>query len=184
MLHKEIEYKCKINESDYLKLINIFDSEPIKHINYYFDTINHFFYDNKIVIRIRHIEDSEYAELTIKSFIKDSISLEDNLIIDLDTMNSLINNGFNLNTYFKDYNENVLYITNLVDTRLEIKYDNGLLVFDKSNYNNITDYEIEYESKSVKNGFQRLLTFLNENNIPYEKSNHKITRVFETIVKK
>lgn len=174
----EIEYKSLLDKDTYENLVNTLNlkNSIYEQINYYFDDDKKSLEKDKIVLRIRKKDIS--LKLTKKSTYGDNI-LEESIYLNSDEASSMIKNGFDasiikINTYVKN-------IGILKTYRTKCPYKNGTLFLDKNEYNNITDYELEYEASNEDSGEAEFKEILNELNIPFKKSKSKFLRCMETI---
>lgn len=175
----EIEYKTKIDKDTYLKLVyELFKGENEEiQTNYYFDTDDLFFINNKQMIRIRHNITKNYYELCIKTFDGEKI-IEDNTIINEDEFLKKLENGFEIK------NKKVNYITNLKTYRFFKELQRGTLFLDRSYYSEIVDYEIEFEANSLdKLDYKYFKDFLKSYNIKYIKIPSKSKRAIYKKIK-
>lgn len=161
----EIEYKTLLYEKEYISLKSLYFNNQLRQeqVNYYFDTSDLYFFNNKKMVRIRHNITKNYFELCLKKP-HDGFIIENNELIDEKTFFSYHQNGFLIE------NKSVYYITNLKTIRYEFETKNGTLFLDMSYYGNNIDYELEFEAKS-KNEEDKLffINFLKQNNIEYKK---------------
>ncbi len=180
-INQEIEFKCLINEQTYNKLLDEFNvaSKIFKQVNFYFDTLNNDLKQRKIVLRIR--QKGEQFKLTKKEMISDNVIEESHVYLDKDKALDMIYNGFDasiINLPFMVQTE-----LSLTTYRVSFPFENGKLFFDKSIYNGITDFEIEFEVSNVEDGYKQFHDFLEKRNIPYCKPNSKIIRAFNSLKK-
>ena len=76
--------------------------------------------------------------------------------------------------------ENELSILGALTTeRLEVEFQNELLVLDKSQYFDKTDYELEFEVSNYQIGFEKFQNLLNQFNLVHEPPKNKVQRFFE-----
>ena len=69
----------------------------------------------------------------------------------------------------------------LTTLRYEMKTDIGLMALDKSQYFDMTDYELELEVENHKQGKQDFQQFLEENRISYQKAPSKLVRFVKSM---
>lgn len=67
----------------------------------------------------------------------------------------------------------------LTTRRVERPYKNGTLVFDFSEYMNVSDYEVEYEATDRTEGEKTFTELLQSFHIPKRKTKNKIERFYE-----
>lgn len=176
----EIEYKTKITENKYIQLLNALDlnNNIYTQTNYYFDSLNEDLVKNKIVLRIRQKKDQYKLTSKIKDPNNDKSTLETHLYLYKEKALDMINNGFNASIINLNYD--VYNICSLTTHRTKKEFLNGTIFLDKSEYNGIIDYELEYEAKSVDTideDFKKILIIFN---IPYQKQISKFKRCYLT----
>jgi len=177
--HLEIEFKTFISKNEYERMLKLFNLEDkvFEQTNYYFDTNDYKLINNKIVLRIRK---KEQYKLTKKEK-SDNANMESSRYLTDEEAKDMIKNGFDasiigINNYVKN-------ICSLTTFRAKTPYKNGTLFFDKSVYNGITDYEIEFEADDIENGQKEFDKFLNENSIERKVPVSKSKRAFNTLKK-
>ena len=173
----EIEFKCKIDEKTYEKLINKLDlgNRIFEQTNFYFDTPEKTLLNQKLVLRIRK-KSENYYKITLKS---QSVheTFEKHVLLTKEKALDMLSNGFDTNEYF-DFSYFVTHQATLINHRASVIHESGKLFLDKSEYNNTTDYEIEYEAIDYSKGLQIFNKFLENENIPFVKSKKKSERAF------
>ncbi|MGL4373246.1 MAG: CYTH domain-containing protein, partial [Turicibacter sp.] len=168
---------------EYLNLLNTFhitEENIWTQKNIYFDTKDSLLKQKDAALRIR-VKGANY-ELTLKT--KQEIGLlETNQKITKETCHQLITHrifpeGIVANTLVDlGLNPSKLRITtDLTTKRAEVNYKNGLLVFDKSFYHDIIDFELEYEVENYEEGLTNFNQFLKNNQIPPREAENKIKR--------
>ena len=130
-----------------------------------------------------------HFELTLKQPQKNG-TLENNLLISKETKEAILNHQFVNNEIFdllKPLNiDSTMLVTDyfLTTTRYEIKTPYGLICLDYNEYNNCTDYELEYEVNDYETGKQAFLDFISQYNLTYTHNClSKINRMALTIPK-
>lgn len=174
--HIEREFKSEISKDEYSKLLEKYQlaDKTFVQTNYYFDTLDDYFKDNDKTLRIRKKVDS--IKLTLKEKIADGSS-EKSIIIDNNTLNEYINNGFIASMFGFELKVNL--IGKLQTTRAKFSYLNGVVFLDKNDYYQKEDYEIEFE---INDGFTNIEGessfnhFLEENNLVFKKQKSKSKR--------
>ena len=92
---------------------------------------------------------------------------------------TLPNDIQNILTEF-DIGENELSVLGALTTeRLEVEFQNELLVLDKSQYFDKTDYELEFEVNDYQIGFEKFQNLLKQFNLVHEPPKNKVQRFFE-----
>lgn len=167
----EIEFKILLNKKTYSKIYKDLIKKPHKlyiQTNYYLTHPN--LEKNKMMLRIRQIDDT--FELTLKEPYIDS-SLETNLPLTLEQKNKIINHQPYPNTiftYLQKYNINALDLQqpySLTTTRLDYKYNDGMISLDYNEYLNTKDYELEYEVPNKEIGLEHFYNFIKPYKIQY-----------------
>lgn len=185
----EIEFKADLLKEDYESLLSNFDKSKIyRQVNYYIDDNKLSIRDAKCGLRVRE-KDNEF-ELTLKVTEKVG-KTEINQQISDKMFENLAKSNYFPDGEVKQYLEEKLGIDTtaihilgeLVTDRLDINYKSSLISIDKSEYNSITDYEIECEDSSMENSQVNLLEFLAKYNIEYKKSHGGKLKRFLTTLK-
>ena len=194
---KEFEARVMLTEQEYLDIVSFYmklypNHHFLQNNNYYFDTNDLLLRKRHITLRIRTINNTK-AELTLKikgengdEEINDDITFKemDTLINDKvfpngDVKNFLLTFPNPLSSY-----ENILVLYN---RRLEIKLDNHLLVIDKNNYSDITDYNLEIEVKEDVNLAKKILSDYIEKfhlSLANQKYIGKASRAIDSVINK
>lgn len=176
IVNKEIEFKTLITKEKYLSLINEFNLENnvYSQTNYYFDTENHDLLNEKTVLRIR-LKRNNY-KLTKKTRAEVGAD-ETHIFISKEKALELLETGFDASIIGLPYY--VKHVANLTTYRVSCPYKNGTLFFDRSEYYNQTDYEIEYEVDDIVEGKKDFFEFLEQHNITYKESIRKSKRAYD-----
>ncbi|HFQ1510704.1 CYTH domain-containing protein [Staphylococcus aureus] len=182
----EIEFKQMITASIYNKLQEKYfkDSVLFKQVNYYIDTPDFKLKEHCSALRIR-VKDNQY-EMTLKTPAKVGL-LEYNYIVDIKPEMNLIISNDNLPDDIRQIvveqfgvKDTTLSILGALTTyRQETKYKGVLLVLDKSEYFDTTDYELEFEVKDYNQGLQKFQSLLNELNLEHHQPLNKVQRFFK-----
>ena len=165
MKHIEYEERVMISVNDYLKVIDDVKNEgkPINTLfieNIYLDNDNSFILNNKMMLRIRNINEKE-QELTLKVKTKDGSNLEINETVEKHTTIDKYLEG-----EFKDYHE----IARLKTHRIEVDYGSYLLVIDKNEYHNVIYYDLEIESNSQKESLRIIKEYCHKYNLSFDEN--------------
>lgn len=180
----EIEAKNLVTKEEFERLCRHFAVE--KHqfqtqTNFYFDTKQFLLRNQKTALRIRKKGDA--YEMTLKQPNEVGL-LETNEKITEEEAKKMIDEHIVPNGEIKRLltrligNEPLSLIGQLTTQRAQIAYKGGTLVFDKSTYFDITDYEIEYEGKN-ENEVERIFSeLLKEHHIERKQAENKIARLF------
>ena len=183
----EIEFKNLLTEKEFEHILaahQISDEQFVKQKNHYFDTPDFDLKENACALRIR--EKSGRYEMTLKEPLPTGQGLlETNIELDRQTANALLSDSSTLN---KEIHDKLILLGidpgrlfcfgTLTTARAEIPYEGGLLVFDKSTYFTITDYELEYETSHYEEGKRIFEELLKKANIPARKTDNKVRRFF------
>lgn len=175
----EIEFKSKINEETYEKLIKQYDlsSSCFSQTNYYFDTDNLDLLNQHIALRIR--EKNQNYKITLKKGSPEG-ALEQHIIIDFEKAQELLANGFETSAYFQELNYKVKFLAKLTTKRVKMLYEGGVIFLDKSTYNDHVDYEIEFEHNNYDLGEKQFKDFLSAHQIAYMETHKKSYRALMT----
>ncbi len=186
----EIEFKNLLLIDEYQRLVKHFrlsDSKETIQENHYFETADFQLKNQHAALRIRVKEDNcqltlkqpnpngaglleTHADLTsneAEQWIKGSFTPKKEVQRALETMDislSELQYGGMLKTY-----------------RIETSYQDTLIVLDKSEYNDHTDYELELEAKDEQYGLQVFQTILDNHDIPKRKTANKIERFYKSL---
>lgn len=173
--HLEIEYKSLLSFYHFNLLKNSFfkDIKPQVQENFYYDTLDKSLSSNRSVIRIRKLETTQFFTLKYHNqanqvveveFEDKDISLSHPRVLKiLDQFNISVESLIN-NSYSK---------TN----RYLLHDDLGEWCLDKTEFNHLTDFELEYEmDNSSTDGYPRYLELLEKYDIPLIKGPSKYKR--------
>lgn len=174
----EIEFKCLIDDKTYNQLLDKFNlhSKIFTQTNYYFDTKDEILRQEKIALRIRE-KDGQF-KITKKVNKSENEIEESHHYLTQEEAKTYLSEGFDANII--GINHYVYLQLSLTTNRVSFPYLNGKLFLDKSIYNDIIDYEIEYEANNVIDGRQTFLEFLDKENIVFKKAESKIVRAYKT----
>lgn len=182
----EIEAKNIVNQEEFENLCNAFSisqSDFQKQINYYFETKNFTLKKNNSALRIR--EKKDLYKLTLKQ--PNSVGLlETNQTITKEMAQTMIEQQIVPEgevklalSHLLAENEKLELLGTLATYRAKVPYQGGTLVFDKSTYFDVTDYEIEYEGSDEKEVEKHFSYLLSEYHIMKRPTKNKIARFFE-----
>ena len=158
LVNMEYEAQVMVSASEYnqIKADNLKISQicrVIRNENAYFDTPNLDITNHHMVLRVRKINDDK-KELTLK-IQRTDVCIEINHNLTPEQEKELYETGRISNQPIRGMLmdsaislRNIKYITSLKTERMEIQYNNYLLVLDKNYYRDIIDYNIEVESTS------------------------------------
>jgi uncharacterized protein YjbK len=189
----EIEFKNLLSETEFNHLVLKFKLDKSAfwlQTNYYFDTTDFSLKVAGCALRIR--EKNKKYELTLKQPTKNSIGLlEINQQLEESVAKSFIENGIFPSGIVAD-RVSIVLSPNLKKMncfgymkteRSELEYGNGLLVFDKSSYFDVVDYELEFEVKDYEIGQEKFLDLLKNEHIPVRKTLNKVRRFYDEMKK-
>lgn len=185
---KEIEVKYLLNKDDFYRLRDLFILEKMNSFvqtNHYFDTPNKDLLNNGISLRVRAYE--TYYEATVKVRNKEYNFEYNEIITQEEFIYLCAGDGIvdgKVDDIIRKFNINIKDIIKIGQLRTErssIKYLDGELFFDVNYYNNLEDYEIEYEVNTSKEEATKvLLKLFNDNNITsYSLAKGKVHRATE-----
>ncbi|NLC97072.1 MAG: CYTH domain-containing protein [Erysipelotrichaceae bacterium] len=173
----EKEYKMLINESQFNKLKEEFKSNIVlDQVNHYYDTTPSL-YNKKMAVRIREVN-NEYI-FTLKrstfegqleyEFLIDNLDINDKKIKELLSTFSIV--------------ETLKYLGSSRTIRHLYKDEYGELCLDKNTYNNLIDYEVEYELFDPNNDkLEHFKNILKKCDIEYkENKNSKLKRFIDSL---
>lgn len=194
---KEFESRVMLTEQEYLDVVSHFmklypNNHFLQNNNNYFDTNDLFLKNRHITLRIRTINDIRF-ELTLKikglngdeeinddlSFKEKEAIIKDKFFPEGNVKRYLLSLPIPLSNY-----ENIV---SLYNRRLEIKFDNHLLVIDKNEYNGIIDYNLEIETKDDINLANKLLNdYIKQFHLSLanQKYHGKAHRALDSVIKK
>lgn len=188
----EYEKRVMLDDKQYFALISYYlRKNPhfpfIDQTNYYFDTPDLSLKKEHKVLRARVIV-HKGSELTLKikeekgdkeisqklSYLSLRALLKKNKFPKGEVLNNLLEQNKPVSSY-----KNICSLRTL---RLEIKEEDYLVVIDKNEYNDITDFNLEIESTSRERALEVINKFCEQYNIEYKKDyRSKSTRVFESL---
>lgn len=183
----EIEFKNMLSEKEFLRLIEAFqlkEDSLVTQLNYYFDTPDFLLKSHHAALRIR--EKEKRFELTLKEPLDEGL-LETTELLDNETaLNFIHQNGRfppgevlnQLQKYLLDI-RNIQCFGFLRTDRVELDYEGGVLVLDKSSYFQKVDYELEYEVTDYQAGKVIFRELLDSYNIPSRPAENKIMRFYK-----
>lgn len=175
----EYEARVMIGESEYLKIkeeyLNIGRiCREFTNKNTYFDSPDLYLTHHHMVLRIREINDLE-KELTLKIKGEDGdIEITHNIESEEEYQKLLSGNISNLDIEKEISSrggdiKSLGVITTLTTERVEVEFDDHLLVIDKNFYNNKIDFNLEVESTSRELAKKHLEKVISKYGIAYKK---------------
>ncbi|SDC29114.1 Uncharacterized protein YjbK [Pelagirhabdus alkalitolerans] len=186
----EIELKNLLTKDEYHRLLKAYTTEQSKiekQVNHYFETPNFDLKKNGAALRIR-LKNQKYT-VTLKQPHTDGL-LETHADINEDIFKKWINNQPTrvpeieqaLSKLSIDY-QDLEYGGSLTTERMETEENDTLIVIDKSDYNGITDYELEIEASSRQDAEKKMKQLLSDYAITNKETPNKIKRFYDTMVK-
>ena len=183
----EIEFKNILTKDEFVRLVSTFQHanlEKMTQINHYLDTNDFQLKQHGSALRIR--EKNGTYQLTLKQPAHEGL-LETHENIDQATMKRIMNEGklvpgtisSILEKEFSIDPTSVEYFGSLTTNRIQLPYENGILVLDESTYLGYTDYELELEVPSYEAGKKLFEDLLLKEEIPFRKTKNKIVRFYE-----
>ncbi|CAM4058466.1 CYTH domain-containing protein [Lederbergia lenta] len=181
----EIEFKNIVSETDFHLITQTFqikNDQFFTQTNHYFDTSDFSLKQAGAALRVRELPLS--FEFTLKMPAKIGLlEVNQNLSNEeaslLRTSSQIPNGEVMIELIKMNINmEDIQYFGSLTTNRAEIKYKDGLLVFDHSFYLNKEDFEIEYEVADWSKGKINFEQLMSELNIPILSADNKIERFY------
>lgn len=182
--NNEIEFKQLLTATQYdnLKRIYFNQDTPFSQTNHYIDTLDFQLKAQRSALRIR-VKD-QHNEMTLK--VPAAVGL---LEYNFDTQIQPEVNAPLLSSQLpqdiKDVLlemhidiESLVILGSLTTERLEQELDHNLLVLDKSNYLDTTDYELEYEVQEYNSGLEQFHALLAKHDIDAVTPDNKVQRFF------
>ncbi|MFP7479698.1 CYTH domain-containing protein [Terribacillus saccharophilus] len=184
----EIEFKNLLTEAEFRKLYKAFDmanAPEIQQVNHYFETNDFQLKQHGAALRIR--EKNGKYQSTLKQPQGDGL-LETHDYLTEQEANSWLQGhitlGPEINKQLQEMGiaaADLTYGGSLETIRREKSYNDTIIVLDKSNYGDITDYELELEAQSFAHGERVFHTVLTENGIAKCETPNKIERFYDSL---
>lgn len=179
----EIEYKNMLTKPEYEQLLSFFnftEDDSVTQQNLYFDTPDFRLKKMESALRIRHKNGHYECTLKIpapegKFEITDSLSAGQAKEITEGASFPAPEVEAVLKEKEVDWTS-LVHIGTLTTHRIEVEYNQGLLVLDHSEYLDTEDFEVEYEVTNAETGKRRFLEFLQQQHIPIRQADKKIAR--------
>lgn len=173
---KEFEARVMLTEEEYLNIVSSLlkmfpNAHFLQNSNLYYDSDDLYLRKNHINLRVRVINDVA-SEITVKiKGLNGDDEINDKLT--KKELNLLVNDGIfpegNVKNYLLGLSyplSNYHYITTLNTRRLEIKFEDHLLVVDKNTYSGIIDYNLEVEANDdIVTANKKLKDYINKYNL-------------------
>ncbi|AQQ53904.1 CYTH domain-containing protein [Planococcus lenghuensis] len=186
----EIEYKNMLTKDEYQRLLSHFNftyQEAHVQVNHYFDTPDGQLRKQKCALRIRQTD--KEIECTLKTPAPDGNYEITDELTEEQAAAMLNGEGF----FAPEVTETLESLNiapadlqpfgTLTTRRLEAPHEEGLLVFDHSEYGTEEDYELEYETEDAVKGKERFEQFLKEHHIPARPADKKIARLVKYLTR-
>lgn len=182
----EIEFKNLLTKEEYVRLRTSFhfpSQEIITQENHYFDTPLFHLKEKGTALRIR--EKNGTYQLTLKQPVEEGI-LETHQAIHSIAANDMMMGGELVSGEVRDLlllmnipTHEIVHFGSLKTKRVEVAYENGLLVMDHSHYFTEEDFELEYEVTNRTEGEQSFKKLLSSYKIPLRETDSKIERFYK-----
>lgn len=178
--HLEKEYKTLLTKEQFDTLYDFLKpADPIKQVNYYFDTVHHQIRNNRGALRIREKQGVYLFTLKIRKnddtlyeFEKPLSGNDLQALQDAEVQSLLKKHGIC---------EQLQLIGTLTTWRAMCITDYAEICLDKNLYNNTIDYEIEYEYTQEHDGLSQFQSILDIVQIRYLKNcSSKIARALHS----
>ena len=175
-INKEYEARVMVSEDQYLEIRKKYltsknPKRELINVNHYYDTEDRYLTHHHMVLRVREINEKEY-ELTLKIKgeecdleLNHSLTYEESQNINIITAPEIIKELRARNVDISS----LKLVSTLKTERLEIEYEDYLLVIDKNYYNNKVDFNIEVESDSKKAAKCHLIVIISKFGIEYNE---------------
>jgi uncharacterized protein YjbK len=179
----EIEFKQLLDETTYKNMMDYYQTElTFTQVNHYFETKDLSLREKGAALRVREKEGAFI--LTLKQPHNEGL-LETHQPIGAASFTALQQKGLlpqgettdQLISLLGDMPE-LQYLGMLQTERLEVELEEGLLVLDRSDYVNVTDYELEFECKDSETGRVFFENLLKEWKLSWNEPDNKIARFY------
>lgn len=178
---REIEFKNLLTKEEFEHLTARFQLKQTdfhKQTNYYYDTPDSYFKENKMGFRLRVLADRN--ELTLKVPVEQHVMQETTQYITTAERDDIILHlRFPPLPFLDQVKDNgpLSCIGSMQTNRAQLEYKHGILFLDHSLYSQTEDYEIEFESSDIESGEKTFLHLLSTYQIPLRKTDKKIARL-------
>ncbi|EPD52143.1 CYTH domain-containing protein [Paenisporosarcina sp. FSL H8-0542] len=180
-IQKEIEFKNLLEKEEFHNLCREFgvsEHDFRMQTNTYFDTKDFQLRDAYMGFRLRVV--GQRTELTLKAPGENKHTMiETTRLLSATEKDEILQNGFIMPQSYSEFQSlpEVLFAFGSLHThRVEIPYQDGLLVLDRSDYLGKTDYEVEFEVNDYLSGQHSFNEMLSTYRIPIRKTPKKIAR--------
>lgn len=181
----DVEFKSLITKDEYDRLIETFKdiSKTDEQTNHYFDTARFSLKALDTSVKVRERDDLSLTYKNKKGYnvtVKTEIitpekfkEIKETGIIDIPEM------AEDITKLIKD--QKLVNFMSVSTHRTYLPYLSGILNIDKTTYLDVTDYEIEYATKSFHQGKEEFIQIINDLQIQYKKSDKKIKRAYSRL---
>ncbi|MFC4386866.1 CYTH domain-containing protein [Gracilibacillus marinus] len=184
----EIEYKNLLTKNEYEQLLSFFQTyryTESTQVNHYFETKDFSLKKHGAALRVR-LKNNMYIATLKEPNPNGPGLLETHEQISKETFNNWITNNIDLPKkilmQLSDINTKLLKYGGKLETiRMEIPYQDTLVVLDHSKYNNKEDYELELETTDADFGKKVFGEILAKFHIPKRDTKNKIQRFYDSI---
>lgn len=182
----EIEFKNILTKEEYerlLKEFNIDNMQIFSQENHYFDSADFALKSLGSALRIRKKPNG--WEMTLKQPADVGLLETNQDITEQDALQAIQYNKLPEGKIQQLIEDNGIpyskleYFGSLTTKRVEVEYNQGLLVLDHSIYLNKQDYELEFEANEEQHGRESFMLLLKKFNIPVRHTKNKILRFYE-----
>lgn len=172
----ENELKISLDLNEYNKLTSFCNTQPVLQTNHYFDTTK----DLSQMVRIRQKGDKFALQFKNRCKVEGNVfnSQESGVEVDEQFLTNAIANGidkdFLNNTFGCNFDKNIGYLGCSHTYRTKFDFFGHIIEVDKTVIDNVTDYELEYESDN--DGIKKLVEILDQQGIKQKPSSAKYQR--------
>ena len=181
----QVEFRTLLSKEEYTRLINMFlgNNKFDLQTNHYFDTARFTLKACDASLRVREQVWLEFRRVLFRSYniqdFKQPITREE--------FEECKNTGYLPEGQIKQELESIIgkqkleNFMSLSTKRLFFTYGNGVIFLDESTYLGTTDYELEYEAKTLHEGKKEFIQLLGDLQIKYKKTDKKIKRAYDAL---
>lgn len=175
----EVEYKLLVTKDQFEQLSNLYpNKEFIKQTNTYYDTIHNDLKNKKCAMRIRE-KDGKFM-ITLKVPAQKGHE-EFECFVDENSSKMFQQSEIRKVLDELEIHDEIVQIGECTTYRAIVKTDKAELCFDINEYNQLTDYEIEYEQTSDHDGIREFNKILAQVGLVFTKNcASKIKRTLDT----